>query len=263
MKITGNTVLITGGAAGLGLELAKIFIENKNVVIICDINEKALEAAKRENIELNTYICDIGRKEDLKMFYQEVLTSFPNLNILINNAAICGEYDLTKEIPQDAFEREMAINFLAPSELIRMFLPRFIKKPGCAIINICSGCGINPYDPVAFYSGTKAGITFFSRALRGHLKHKLKKLPGLIMEVYPPTMDTPMNKKWNVKKVKARVVAERIFDAVQKDKKQLWMTKLELRISYLLGQLILPILRIPRKLKRNTIHLFTGKRLYW
>jgi len=263
MNISGNTVLITGGAAGLGLELAKIFVENKNEVIICDINKDALEAAQREYSELNAYICDIGRKEDLRKFFQEVLTSFPNLNILINNAGICEEHDLTEEIPQDAFEREIAINFLAPSELIRMFLPRFLNRPGCAIINICSGCGVNPYEPVAFYSGTKAGITFFSRALRGQLKHKLKKMPGLIMEVYPPTMATPMNQKWDIKKVEARIVAERILDALQKDKKQLWMTKLEIRISYFLGQFILPILRIPRKLKRNVVHLFTGKKLYW
>jgi uncharacterized oxidoreductase len=242
MRKSGNTVLITGGAAGLGLELAKIFIENKNEVIICDINGDELEVVKREYTELHTYICDVGRKDDLEKFFQEVLASFPNLNILINNAAICEQHDLTKEIPRDAFAREMAINFLGPSELIRMFLPIFLNNSGCAIINICSGCGVVPYEPVAFYSGTKAGITFFSRALRGQLKHKLKKLPGLVMEVYPPTMDTPMNQKWNIKKVKTRVVAERILDALQKNKKQLWMTKLEIRIYYSLGQFILPFI---------------------
>ena len=85
MKISGNTVLITGGATGLGLELAKIFIENKNEVIIFDINEDASDAAKGQYPELSTYICDIGRKKDLERCFQEVLTTFPNLNILINN----------------------------------------------------------------------------------------------------------------------------------------------------------------------------------
>lgn len=263
MKISGNTVLVTGGAAGLGWELAKIFVENKNEVIICDFDANALEEAKREYKGLHIYFCDIGRKEDLEKFFQEVLSSFPNLNIVINNAGICEEHDLTKEVHSDAFEREMAINFLAPSELIRMFLPRFINKPGCAIINICSACGIDPYEVIPFYSGTKAGITFFSRALRRHLKRKLKKLPGLIMEVYPPDMDTSMNRKWKIQKVKPRVVAVRTLDALQKNKTQLWMTKWENRIPYCIGQFIRPILRIPRKLKRNIVHLFTGKKLYW
>ena len=167
MKISGNTVLITGGAAGLGLELAKIFIEKKNEVIICDIDANALEEAKREYTELHTYICDIGRKDDLEKFFQEVLATFPSLNILINNAAICEEHDLTKKIHSDAFEKEMTINFLASSELIRMFLPRFIKEPGCAIINICSACGLILMRPFLFIRVQKRESLFFQEPSEG------------------------------------------------------------------------------------------------
>ena len=86
MNISGNTILITGGATGIGLALAEAFLEKNNEVIICGRREDKLAQTKDEFPRLHTYICDVADRQKQKQLYVQVLANHPDLNILVNNA---------------------------------------------------------------------------------------------------------------------------------------------------------------------------------
>jgi uncharacterized oxidoreductase len=96
MKITGNTILITGGATGIGLALAEAFLREGNQVIVCGRREKKLQEAKSKLPSLHVRVCDVSKNSERETLFQWATNTFPNLNLLINNAGIQKEVDLRK-----------------------------------------------------------------------------------------------------------------------------------------------------------------------
>lgn len=100
MKLTDNTILITGGAAGIGLALAKQFSQN-NEVIICGRNDATLQAAKTEVPSLVTRVCDVADPASRRAMVDWLRATYPALNVLINNAGVQAR-------PQSACLRPLA-----------------------------------------------------------------------------------------------------------------------------------------------------------
>ncbi len=88
MKLSGNTILITGGASGIGLAFAENFLKSGNKVIVVGRQENKLAAAKEKFPELHTRVCDVSKEEERIQLYEWVTKSFPDLNVLVNNAGI-------------------------------------------------------------------------------------------------------------------------------------------------------------------------------
>ena len=88
MEISGNTVLITGGATGIGFALAESFSNQGNEVIICGRREEKLRAAKEKLPGLTIRMCDISKQSDIESLSDWVTSNFPNINVLVNNAGI-------------------------------------------------------------------------------------------------------------------------------------------------------------------------------
>src|SRR4030042_833636 len=98
MRISRKTVLITGGATGIGFALAEAFLREGNEVIICGRRESKLLDAQKKLPQLHIKLCDISKEEDRKLLFDWVTSNFKNLNILVNNAGIQREVDFTKGI---------------------------------------------------------------------------------------------------------------------------------------------------------------------
>lgn len=261
-------MLIIGGASGLGFSLAKLFVEAESKVIICDLTIEKIEEAKKKLSGLEGFVANLAVREDRENLFKRVIRDFPEVSILINNAGICVQTDFTKEIPSDEFEKEIVINFIVPVEMIRLFLQDFLKKEKAAIINICSECGVQPFYPIPMYTGTKAGMAFFTEALRGRLKNQLhyqgKKMNILISEVYPPTLDTQMNDRWtNVKKVHPDVVAAIILKGIEANKTCIWAKHGEVRVYHFMSKCLIRFLRAPRKIIRSIRRVLKGERIAW
>src|SRR6478609_3811276 len=94
MKLSGNTILVTGGSNGIGFALAKRFAERDNEVIICGRNEEKLRAAKEQVPQLKIKACDVGREDERIELARWVKSEFPKLNVLVNNAGIQRRNDL-------------------------------------------------------------------------------------------------------------------------------------------------------------------------
>jgi uncharacterized oxidoreductase len=105
MKKGGNTVLITGGATGIGLELARAFIEAGSEVIACARTEENLNQAKDHLPKLHVKKCDVSKEAEREALYEWTISNFKNLNIFVNNAGIQRMIDFKKGLV-DLLEHE-------------------------------------------------------------------------------------------------------------------------------------------------------------
>jgi uncharacterized oxidoreductase len=191
MKTSGNTILITGGATGIGLALAESLINAGNQVLICGRRQAKLEEARQRLPKMQVRQCDISRKEGREALFNWVKDRYPELNILINNAGISRSIDFKKGTPElFKGEDEIEVNFVAPVQLSAYFIPLLLKKKEAAIVNISSGLGFVPMATTPLYCASKAGIHSFSVSLR----HQLKNTPIKVFEIMPPIVDTELGK---------------------------------------------------------------------
>ena len=191
MKTSGNTILITGGATGIGFSLAEAFVKAGNEVIICGRREQKLEEAKAKFPQIITKVCDVSKEKEHQLLYKWVSSNFKNINVLVNNAGIQRMIDFKKGT-QDLFndEDEIEINLRAYIYLSAYFIPLLLRRKEAAIINVSSGLAFIPLAAVPVYSATKAAIHSFSLSLR----HQLRDSSIRVFEIIPPIVDTELDR---------------------------------------------------------------------
>lgn len=191
MKIKGNTILITGGATGIGFSLAEALVNAGNRVIICGRRENKLKEARDKLPQITIRTCDVSDVEERKSLFSWIKDNFNDLNILINNAGIQRALNLKKGT-QDLFvdENEIETNLVAPVHLSAYFIPLLLKKKEAAIINISSGLGFVPIASMPVYCAAKAAVHSFTQSLRYQLRDTSIK----VFEIIPPMVDTELGK---------------------------------------------------------------------
>ena len=194
MKITGNTILITGGATGIGYAFTEAFINQGNEVIVCSRDEGHLRKASAALSGLHTRRCDLSKPEQCASLHEWVMSSFPDINILVNNAGIQrvidfrkGAEDLLRHSAADEMD-EIDINLKAYIYMSAYFIPDLMKRES-AIINISSGPGFVPMTITPVYSATKAAVHSFSVSLR----HQLRNTSVKVFEIIPPIVETDLD----------------------------------------------------------------------
>jgi uncharacterized oxidoreductase len=191
MKTSGNTILITGGATGIGLSLAESFLKAGNEVIICGRRENKLEEAKEKFPELHTRVCDVSKAAERVSLFEWATGNFPKLNVLINNAGIQREVRFASG--GESFhpeEHEVETNFTAPIHLTALFTSHLMQQPAAAIMNVTSGLAFIPIAVMPVYCATKAALHSFTWSLR----HQLKNTSVKVFEIVPPIVDTDLDK---------------------------------------------------------------------
>jgi uncharacterized oxidoreductase len=190
MDISNRTILITGGTGGIGLGLASALLQEKNQVIICGRDQKKLAAVKEKYPGITAICCDVGDAGQRKELAKEVLSRFPDLDILINNAGIQKNVDLKKGYDElKAGEDEVAVNFIAVAEMTSLFIGHLLKKPTAAVINVSSTLAFMPQLVKPIYCATKAAVHTYTLVLR----EQLKDTPVKVIEIVPPMVDTGLN----------------------------------------------------------------------
>lgn len=187
---SGQTVLITGGSSGLGLEMARQLMLQKARVIICGRSTTKLEEAKKRLPGISLIQCDVSKKEERKRLADKIITEFPDLSILVNNAGIVKRF-LVSEIPdlEEAVTEEWATNYLAPLMLSRLLLPLLLKNKGM-IVNVSSGLAHCPIYAEPDYCATKAALHSITQSMRVDFENKGVR----IAEILYPAVDTPFQK---------------------------------------------------------------------
>jgi uncharacterized oxidoreductase len=191
MNTSGNIVLITGGATGIGFSLAESFTRAGNDVIVCGRRKKKLEEAKNRLPQIHTRQCDLSISRERQMLHEWVTSNFKGINILVNNAGIQRMIDFRKN-PHELFggEDEIETNLKAIIHLAAYFIPDFLERKESAIVNVSSGLAFVPLAVVPVYCATKAAVHSFSVSLR----HQLRDTPVKVFEIIPPTVDTELDR---------------------------------------------------------------------
>ncbi len=190
MKLSGNTILITGGATGIGFALAKQFAQRGNTVIICGRRSEKLEAAKQAVPGLHTFTCDVSKPEGQRALHKWVAENFKEINVLVNNAGIQKYVDFKNGIGSlEAGDDEVDTNFKSVINLSALFMPDFLKRENAAVINISSGLGFIPMARFPVYCATKAAV----HALSISMRHQLAGTSVKVFELIPPTVETELD----------------------------------------------------------------------
>jgi uncharacterized oxidoreductase len=188
MNISGNTILITGGASGIGRALAIRFLQHDNDVIVCGRRGDVLDRLTGEYPGIHAVNSDVALAEKREALFSEVTERFPEVNILVNNAGIQRRVDLTKPEDWDATRSEIAINLEAPIHLSELFQKHFVSKERAAIVNVTSGLSFTPLANVPIYCATKAALHSFTLSLRWQLRETKTE----VIEIIPPAVDTDL-----------------------------------------------------------------------
>ena len=188
MQMSGHTVLVTGGASGIGLALARRFARAGNKVIACGRRADVLERAQAEIAGLDTRVVDLTRADAREAFAAWVTKQYPSLDVLVNNAGIQRYPRLTDAEPWAETAVEIAINLDAPIHLTRLLLPHLTSRPTAAVINVTSGLALVPLVRAPIYSATKAALHSFTASLR----HQLRSTKVEVIEMLPPAVDTDL-----------------------------------------------------------------------
>ncbi|QNF32339.1 SDR family NAD(P)-dependent oxidoreductase [Adhaeribacter swui] len=189
MNLSGNTVLITGGASGIGLALAERFLHAGSTVIVCGRRADKLREAKAKHPQLHTHVCDVSQEVDRQKLFDYVTSTFPEVNVLINNAGIQNRQAIVGDSrPWSFHQNEIAINLEAPIHLAMLFIPHLQQHPQAYIINVTSGLAFSPLAQAAIYSATKAALHSFTLSLRHQLTHTSIK----VLEIVPPAVQTDL-----------------------------------------------------------------------
>ena len=188
MNLSGNTILVTGGSAGIGLALAKRFIERGNDVIICGRREDKLSEVKANLPGIITHACDVGEARSRGDLVKWIVKEFPELNVLVNNAGIQRRIDLKAGEPWEKTRSEIEINLDAPIHLTQLLYQQLSKRKSAAICNVTSGLSFIPLANVPVYCATKAALHSFTLSLRWQLKETHVR----VVEIIPPAVDTDL-----------------------------------------------------------------------
>ena len=187
MKVSGNTILITGGGSGIGRGLAEAFHNLGNTVIISGRRQSVMDEVTRANPGIEAMTLDIADGAGIEAFAKDLTTAYPALNVVINNAGIMQPEDI-KAAPAylGTAEGIIATNLLGPIRLTAALLPHLRAQPASAVLLMSSGLAFVPMAMTPTYSATKAAIHSYAVSLRVQLKGTATE----VIEIAPPYVQT-------------------------------------------------------------------------
>jgi uncharacterized oxidoreductase len=191
MNLTQQTILLTGGGAGIGLALAERLHAAGNTVLICGRDAAKLQAAADRLPGLRTLVCDVAQPTERQRLIEWAFAEAPQLNVLLNNAGIQRTVNVVETVEEwTATANEIAINLEAPIHLSMLCIRHWHAQQHSSpvIINVSSGLGFVPLARVSVYSATKAAMHSFTQSLR----HQLAGSPAQVIEIIPPAVHTEL-----------------------------------------------------------------------
>jgi meso-butanediol dehydrogenase / (S,S)-butanediol dehydrogenase / diacetyl reductase len=184
----GKRVLVTGGAAGIGLAIGTEFVSAGAQVAFLDRDkaalEKAVEAASTAGPgEALSVVCDLANSQEIIRAVQDVTERLGSVNILVNNAGVGGSRPLV-ELSDEELDLNLNVNLRATILLTRELLRGMLERGEGVVINISSQAGKRGFPDITHYSASKAGVLGFTRSLAAEVAPKVRVnaiCPGMVL----------------------------------------------------------------------------------
>lgn len=180
---SGKTVIVTGGASGIGLGLCEVLDGRGAIVYAADTNAQRLDEIADGPGNIRPLALDVSKEDNFLQAIQHVVREHGKLDILVNNAGIALAGDFS-ETPVSDIEKIVAVNFWSVIHGTRMAYAQMIEQGYGHIVNVSSSGGAMPVPKQAMYSGIKHGVLGFSHSLREEAVHHGVKvstvLPGMV-----------------------------------------------------------------------------------
>ncbi|EAQ81878.1 SDR family oxidoreductase [Blastopirellula marina] len=189
MQTNGDTILITGGASGIGKGLAQAFYQRGDQVILAARRTDALAKVAAESPGMAYYPLDVSSPESIAQLTAQVIADYPSLNVLINNAGVMIPEDLLSD-PLDltASMTTITTNLIGPIRLTASLLPHLRQQPAATVMMVSSGLAFTPLAMTPTYCATKAAIHSYSQSLR----YQLRETNVEVLELAPPYVATEL-----------------------------------------------------------------------
>lgn len=166
LDIKGLRVLVTAGANGIGLAIARAFVAEGAKVHVCDVDQAALRRLAKSDPKITMSKTDVSdRKQVTKLFKDAVPVLGGGLDVLVNNAGIAGPTGKVEDLPPEEWDRCLAINITGQFNCARMAVPYLRKSRNASIVNLSSAAGKLGFALRTPYSASKWAVIGFTKSL--------------------------------------------------------------------------------------------------
>ncbi len=165
LDIKGLRVLVTAGANGIGLAIARAFAGEGAKVHVCDVDTEALAALKTSDPMLTQTVCDVSDRAAVKALFAEATTVLSGLDVLVNNAGVAGPTAKVEEMNPEDWDRCLEICLTGQFNCARLAVPLLRESKNASIVNISSAAGRLGFAMRTPYAAAKWGVIGFTKSL--------------------------------------------------------------------------------------------------
>ena len=243
VQLKGMIVLLTGGSRGVGPIIAEALAKRGANIALAARSRTGLDEVathlRELGVEALTMPIDLRQTSQREQLVTDVMREFGRIDILVNNAGLETE-GAYAELPWPSIQETIEVNLVAPMALTRLVLPAMLEKKAGHIVNIASIAAKSGAPYAATYSGTKAGLAEWTRALRLELAETgvcfSTIFPGYVREV-GMFAKFGVQSPWLVGSCAPSQVAKAVVDAIEKGKAERIINSRPLRYSFMLNEL--------------------------
>jgi uncharacterized oxidoreductase len=188
MKLTGNTIFITGSTSGIGRSLAEALHKRGNQVIVSGRRKNHLAEVTKANPGMQSIELNVEDPKSIAAAAKKLIAEYPKLNVLINNAGIMRADDAAAPIDEITLLSTITTNLLGPIRMTSALIEHLKNQPAATVINVSSGLAFVPLASSSVYSATKAAMHSYTQSMR----YKLKGSSVSVLELAPPWVQTDL-----------------------------------------------------------------------
>lgn len=189
MSFTNKTIVVTGGAKGIGAGCVRIFHRENGNIVVLDPDEETGKALCRELGDRTLYIkCDISKESEVKSAMEQTVTEFGSLDVLVNNAGIM-KYSAVTETSQEEWDQVLGVNVKGAFLCSKHAIPYMQEKGAGVVINMSSVQAYITQEKVAAYVTSKSALIGLTRSIAVDYAPEVRSVA-----ICPGGVDTPLNR---------------------------------------------------------------------
>ena len=193
MKLTGNTIFITGGGSGIGRGLAEALHKRGNQIIIAARRKEKLIDVAKANSGMKWVELNIEDTTSISAVAKKLIAEYPRLNVLLNNAGVMQFDNISGPVDDKLLLSMLTTNLIGPIRLTGALIEHLKRQNDAVVINNSSVLGFVPLAMAAVYCSTKAALHSYTLSLR----YKLRNTPVKVLEMAPPWVQTDLHNSNN------------------------------------------------------------------